>query len=91
MGAPLHRGARIELGGPAISLKHKDESSAGSPFPVELGSASSCAPKYGVNIAGGQGKYGFGFSAGSKGRHAGGEYSGSAPDSAAGDQGQSFA
>jgi len=89
--AVLHHGARIELGGPAISLKHKDETDNGSPFKLALGSPTSCAPKKGVNIAGGQGAYGFGFSEGSPGRHAGGEYSGSAPDANAGDQGQSFA
>ena len=89
--AILKHGQGRDYRGTGIPSEHHDETSPGSPFPVALGSSTKCAPKKGVSMTGGQAAYGFGYSEGSPGPHKGGEYSGSAPDPATGDQGQSFA
>jgi|KBSSwiStaDraftv2_1062776.scaffolds.fasta_scaffold52247_6 hypothetical protein len=59
--AVLHHGAKIDLGGPAINLAHKDQRDSGGPFKVALGTPTSCAPKNGANITGGAACYGFDY------------------------------
>lgn len=57
--ATLNHGRGKEYRSEIPKADHRSATSPGSPFPVELGTPTDCAPKYGVNITGGLAKYGF--------------------------------